>query len=74
MRNYIIGITVDSADELSAISPKLRAFIDEMGEGTTEIQLAIGAQNASPGETTHAIGFMADGFEFYEDEDEGEDD
>lgn len=74
MRNYIVGITVDSADELAAISPKLRAFIEEVGEGTAEIQLAIGAQGGGGyEEKTPAIGFAVDGVDYYE-EDEGEDD
>ena len=70
-RNYIIGIAVDSADELGAISPKVRAFIEELGDGTAEIQVAIGAQDQVYEEQSSAIGFLsADDVEEYDEEDE----
>lgn len=76
-RSYIIGIAVDSADELSAISPKVRAFMQELGDGTAEIQVAIGT--GDDGDTgaeisTHTIGFAVDSEDdYYEDYDREDD-
>lgn len=72
MRNYTVDINVGTADELVGVGEKLRAFIDVVGEGVTEIQLAINPLGASAGGQTQVIGFATDGVEYDEDEDEGE--
>lgn len=73
MRNYTIGINVNTADELAGLGAKVRTFIDELGDGTIDVQLAInplGDANIN----THAIGFLAEGGEvYYDEDDEGED-
>lgn len=74
MRNYIVGINVETADELDGIGVKLRAFIDVVGDGTLEVQLAINPLGASPADTTHAIGFATEGLEYYEDDEGDEED
>lgn len=75
MRNYTIGINVNTAEELAGIGAKVRTFIDELGDGTIDVQLAINPLGGTPAGTTHAIGFVANGGEeYYEDDDEGEDD
>lgn len=72
MRNYTIGINVNTAEELHGLGAKVRTFIDELGDGTIDVQLAINPLGNTT-VNTHAIGFLADGDEvYYDDEDEGE--
>ena len=72
MRNYTVGINVDTADELESISVKLRAFIDVIGEGKLEVQLAINPNGLSQEELPNVIGFATEGIEYeiYEEDDE----
>lgn len=65
-RNYTFGINVESAQELDAISVKVRDFIRTIGEGTCVIQVAINPALGEPnpqnhGEGTPAIGFVYEG-------------
>lgn len=74
IRNYTFGINVESAAELGAISEHVRKFIDALGDGECDIQVAINPALADSGyeERTPVMGFLADGGEEYE-TDEGED-
>ncbi|MCG7345338.1 hypothetical protein MHZ92_14455 [Sporosarcina sp. ACRSL] len=72
MRNYTIDINVNTADELAGLGAKVRTFIDELGDGTIDVQLAINPLG-NTAVYTQAIGFLADGGEEYYEEDEGED-
>lgn len=71
MRNYVFGINVDSTKDLDSIGNDIKAFIDKVGAGTAEIQVAIGAQEHAHEEQSSAIGFLsADDAEEYDEEDE----
>lgn len=72
MRNYTVGINVTTADELADIGVKLRSFIDVVGDGRLEVQLAINPHGADADELTSVIGFATDEIEYVEVEDEGE--
>lgn len=68
MRSYTIGINVDTADELAGMGAKVRAFIDEIGDGTLDIQLAINPTGRSAHQA-QAIGFIAEGDDYHEEDD-----
>ena len=70
MRNYTVGINVNTADELADIGVKLRSFIDVVGDGTLEVQLAINPLGVDAGELPSVIGFATDEIEYYEEEDD----
>lgn len=65
-RNYTFGINVESATELGAISEHVRKFIEALGDGECDIQVAINPALADGGyeERTPIIGFLADGGEY----------
>lgn len=71
MKRYIIGLTVESADELPQAAENIRKFRDTIGvESEMEIQVAINPLGSVP-VNTHAIGFVADSDEeYYDEEDE----
>jgi hypothetical protein len=56
MRNYTVGINVHTADELAAIAPRLRSFIDTIGDGTLDVQLSINPLLTAE-VSTNVIGF-----------------
>lgn len=73
MRNYTFGINVLSADELAGIAPQVKAFMDEVGEGTAEIQVAINPHGIGlddEGELTPAIGFAYAPLDYAEEDEE----
>lgn len=72
LRNYSFGINVESASELGAISEHVRKFIESLGDGECDIQVAINPALAESSyeEKTPVMGFLADGGEEYYDEDE----
>lgn len=74
IRNYTFGINVESAAELGAISEHVRKFIDALGDGECDIQVAINPALADGGyeERTPVMGFLADGGGEYYEADEGE--
>lgn len=74
MRSYTVGINVNTADELADIGVKLRSFIDVVGDGTLEVQLAINPHGSDVGETANVIGFATDEVEYDDEDDEAEDD
>lgn len=66
-----------TADELADIAPQIKAFMDEVGDGTADIQVAINPHGEAldTEELTPAIGFAYAGSDEYEDEaEEFEDD
>ena len=72
MKRYIIGLTVESADELPKAAENIRIFRDTIGvESEMEIQVAINPLGSVP-VSTHAIGFVAEGQdeEYYDEEGE----
>lgn len=69
MRSYTVGINVNTADELAVIGVKLRSFIDVVGDGTLDVQLAINPINDAEN-MPNVIGFQTEGIEFDEGEDE----
>lgn len=60
MRNYTVGINVNTADELADIGVKLRSFIDAVGDGTLEVQLAINPHGNEAEDSPSVIGFATD--------------
>lgn len=68
VRNYTFGINVESASELGAISEHVRKFIEALGDGECDIQVAINPALADGGyeEKTPVMGFLADGGEVYD--------
>lgn len=42
MRKYVFGIQVESSKQLKSISQDIKAFMEEVGTGTAEIQVAVG--------------------------------
>lgn len=75
VRNYTFGINVESAIELDAISEYVRKFIEALGDGECDIQVAINPALADGGyeEKTPVMGFLADGGEVLDESDEEED-
>lgn len=72
MKRYIIGLTVDNADELPQAARNIQAFVDTLGLASEmEVQVAINPLGSVP-VNTHAIGFVAEGQdeEYYEEGDE----
>lgn len=63
-----------TADELADIAPQIKSFMDEVGDGTADIQVAINPHGEALGteELTPAIGFAYVNADEYEDEAEDE--
>ena len=79
MRKYTVGINVTHVDELTDMAPKVKSFLDVLGDGDLDLQLAINPRGDDHGFVTHAIGFVPDDSEYDDDdeeyyEDETEDD
>lgn len=75
MRKYTVGINVTHVDELTDMAPKVKAFLDVLGDGDLDLQLAINPRGDDHGVTTHAIGFVPDDSAYdddYEDDEEYE--
>lgn len=74
-RKYIIGYQVESIDELDGSGAKIRKFIDEIGDGDVEVQVAINPLLSEQVPPANAIGFAVESDEeeeYYVEEDDEE--
>lgn len=70
MKRYIIGLNVNSSDELPQAATDIQAFIDTLGVASEmEIQVSVNSLLTQP-VSTHAIGFVTETEGDYEEDDE----
>ena len=70
MRKYTVGINVTHVDELTDMAPKVKSFLDVLGDGDLDLQLAINPRGDDHGFVTNVIGFVPDDSEYDDDEEE----
>lgn len=69
MRKYTVGINVTHVDELTDMAPKVKSFLDVLGDGDLDLQLAINPRGDDHGFVANVIGFVPDDSEYDEEED-----
>lgn len=70
MKRYVIGLNVNSSDELPQAATDIQAFIDTLGVASEmEIQVSVNPLLTQP-INTQAIGFMTEGEMEYAEEEE----
>lgn len=70
MKRYVIGLNVNDSSELPQAATDIQAFIDTLGIASEmEIQISVNPLLTQP-VSTHAIGFMTETEEDYEDGEE----
>lgn len=58
MRKYTVGINVTHVDELTDMAPKVKTFLDVLGDGDLDLQLAINPRGDDHGFVANVIGFV----------------
>lgn len=81
MRKYTVGINVTHVDELADMAPKVKSFLDVLGDGDLDLQLMVNPHGQDADiRPLDVIGFVPDnaeyeeGYGIYDDEEETEDD
>ncbi|WP_427110906.1 hypothetical protein [Lysinibacillus xylanilyticus] len=70
MKRYVIGLNVNDSSELPQAATDIQAFINTLGIASEmEIQVSVNPLLTQP-VSTHAIGFMTESEEDYEEDDE----